>query len=113
MKTIDMLLAHFGGNPIIPLEHVAQYLNYRPDTLKQKIDVGDIRLPYIGVENNSQKAQKFIQLSIATPSFQETLHAGRSSGSSMTREIVVFPAPFEPNMKFTSLRSESSAPSLS
>ncbi|MBO9444612.1 hypothetical protein [Ruegeria sp. R14_0] len=33
MKTIDMLLAHFGGNPIIPLEHVAQYLNYKPDTL--------------------------------------------------------------------------------
>ncbi|CUJ89734.1 Pyocin activator protein PrtN [Ruegeria denitrificans] len=62
MKTIDMLLAHFGGNPIIPLEHVAQYLNYKPDTLKQKIDGGDIRLPYTGVENNSQKAQKFIQL---------------------------------------------------
>lgn len=62
MKTIDMLLAHFGGNPIIQFEQVAQYLNYKPDTLKQKIDKGDIRLFYTGMENDSQKAQKFIQL---------------------------------------------------
>lgn len=62
MNTIDMLLAHFGGTPIIPIEHVAQYLNYKPDTLKQKIDNGDIRIRYFSMENNSQKAQKFVKL---------------------------------------------------
>lgn len=62
MKTINMLLAHFGGNPIIPIEEAAQYLKYKPDTLKQKIDGGDIRLPYFSLEDNSQKAQKFVML---------------------------------------------------
>lgn len=62
MKTIDMLLAHFGGNPIIQFEHAAQFLNYKPDTLKQKIDSGDIRIPYFSLEGKSQKAQKFVML---------------------------------------------------
>ena len=62
MKTIDMLLAHFGGNPIIAIEEVAHYLNYKPETLKQKIDNGDIRIPYFALENSSQKAQKFVML---------------------------------------------------
>lgn len=68
MKTIDLLLAHFGGNPIIPIEVAANFLQYKPDTLKQKIDSGDIRIQYFCIEGDgtnarpSQKAQKFLPL---------------------------------------------------
>lgn len=62
MKTIDMLLAHFGGSPIIPFEAAANYLRYKPDTLKQKIDNGEIRVPYFSLEDRSQKAQKYLPL---------------------------------------------------
>ena len=68
MQTINMLLAHFGGNPIIPLETAANFLQYKPDTLKQKIDNGEIRIPYFSIEEDGQKArpskkaQKFLYL---------------------------------------------------
>lgn len=62
MNTINMLLAHFGGSPIIPMENAAQYLQYKPDTLKQKILRGEIRLTAFSIESESQKAQKFVKL---------------------------------------------------
>jgi hypothetical protein len=68
MKTIDLLLSHFGGNPIIPFETAANFLRYKPDTLKQKIDNGEIRIQYFCIEGDgknsrpSQKAQKFLLL---------------------------------------------------
>ncbi|UWQ85035.1 MULTISPECIES: pyocin activator PrtN family protein [Leisingera] len=62
MKTIDMLLARFGADPVIPLEAAAGYWRYKPDTLKQKIDGGEIRIPYFSLDENSQKAQRFIHL---------------------------------------------------
>lgn len=62
MNTINMLLAHFGGSPIIPMENAAQYLQYKPDTLKQKIQRGEIRLAAFSIEPDSQKAQKFVKL---------------------------------------------------
>ena len=63
-----MLLARFGGSPIIPTETAANYLQYKPDTLKQKIDNGEIRVQYFCIEGDgkntrpSQKAQKFLPL---------------------------------------------------
>lgn len=62
MKTIDILLARFGGEPVIPLEIAATYWNYKPDTLKQKIDDGDVRIPYFSLDEGSQKARKFVRL---------------------------------------------------
>lgn len=62
MKTIDLLLARFGGEPVIPLEIAANYWNYKPDTLKQKIDDGDIRIPYFSLDAGSQKARRFVRL---------------------------------------------------
>lgn len=62
MKTIDLLLARFGGDPVIPLEVAASYWNYKPDTLKQKIDDGEIRIPYFSLDEGKQKARKFVML---------------------------------------------------
>jgi hypothetical protein len=62
MKTIDLLLARFGGEPMIPLEIAANYWNYKSDTLKQKIDDGKIRLPYFSLDEDSQKAGRFVRL---------------------------------------------------
>lgn len=62
MKTIDLLLARFGGDPVIPFETAATYLNYKQDTLKQKIDDGEIRIPYFSLDGRSQKAQRFVLL---------------------------------------------------
>jgi hypothetical protein len=62
LNTINMLIAHFGGSPIIPVENAAEYLRYKPDTLKQKILRGDIRLAAFSIESDSQKAQKFVKL---------------------------------------------------
>ena len=62
MKTIDLLLARFGGEPVIPLEIAANYWNFKPDTLKQKIDDGEIRIAYFSLDESSQKARKFILL---------------------------------------------------
>jgi len=62
VKTIDMLLAYFGGSPIIPFEDAAEYLRYKPDTLKHKTDNGKIRVPYFSIEDDSQKAQKYLSL---------------------------------------------------
>lgn len=61
MNTINMLIAHFGGSPIIPVENAAEYLRYKPGTLKQKILRGDIRLAAFSIESDSQKAQKFVK----------------------------------------------------
>ncbi len=61
MATLEMLIAHHRGSPIIPIEKAAEYLMYKPDTLKQKIDKGAIRIPYFSLENESQKAQKIYQ----------------------------------------------------
>ncbi|UWP96471.1 pyocin activator PrtN family protein [Aliiroseovarius crassostreae] len=68
MKTIDLLIARFGASPSIPFEQGAEYLQYHPETLRQKIDGGAIRLMYFFLEdegaNNrrSQKAQKYLSL---------------------------------------------------
>ncbi len=40
MTTLEMLLAHYGGVPIIPLEAAAQYWGYEADTLAKKLKMG-------------------------------------------------------------------------
>ncbi len=66
MTTFEMLLAHFGGVPVIPLEAAAQYWGYEADTLAKKADNGDVRVPYFRLDE-SQKAARLMMLSdIAT-----------------------------------------------
>jgi hypothetical protein len=62
MQTIDLLLARFGGDPVVPLDIAATYWNYKPDTLKQKIDDGEIRIPYFSLDEGRQKARRFVLL---------------------------------------------------
>ncbi len=62
MSTLNMLLAHFGGNPVIPLETAARFFGYKPETLKDKIDKGKIRLPYFRLEDEAQKATILVHI---------------------------------------------------
>lgn len=62
MTTFDMLLAHFGGIPMIPLEAAAPYWGYEPDTLAKKVEAGDVRLPFFRLDT-SQKAARLVMLS--------------------------------------------------
>ncbi|SUZ30844.1 hypothetical protein ROE7235_00573 [Roseibaca ekhonensis] len=62
MTTLEMLLAHFGGVPVIPLEAAAQYWGYEADTLAKKADAGDVRIPYFRLDE-SQKATRLMMLS--------------------------------------------------
>lgn len=61
MTTFDMLLAHFGGIPMIPLETAASYWGYEPDTLAKKVEAGDVHLPFFRLDT-SQKAARLVML---------------------------------------------------
>lgn len=61
MTTLEMLTAHFGGAPVIPLEAAAVYWGYEPDTLAKKADDGDVRIPYFRLDE-SQKAIRLVML---------------------------------------------------
>ena len=61
MTTFEMLLAHFGGIPMIPLEAAATYWGYEPDTLAKKVEAGDVRLPFFRLDR-SQKAARLVML---------------------------------------------------
>jgi hypothetical protein len=61
MTTLEMLIAHFGGTPVIPLEAAATYLGYEPETLAKKADDGDVRVPYFRLDD-SQKAIRLMML---------------------------------------------------
>ena len=62
MTTFEMLLAHFGGVPVIPLEAAAKYWGYEADTLAKKADNGEVRIPYFRLDE-SQKAARLMMLS--------------------------------------------------
>lgn len=61
MTTIEMLLAHYGGVPVIPLEAAAQYWGYEADTLAKKVDNGDVRVPFFRLDEG-QKATRLMML---------------------------------------------------
>ena len=61
MTTLEMLLAHYGGVPIIPLEAAAQYWGYEADTLAKKVENGDVQVPFFRLDE-SQKATRLMML---------------------------------------------------
>ncbi|MEP1832069.1 MAG: pyocin activator PrtN family protein [Hyphomonas sp.] len=61
MTTLEMLLAHFGGVPVIPLELAAQYWGYEADTLAKKVDKGEVQVPFFRLDE-SQKATRLMML---------------------------------------------------
>jgi hypothetical protein len=63
MQTAFLLMAHYGGRAVIPIEDVARdyFGHLTPDKLARKLAAGDIPLPVIRIEN-SQKAAKGVHL---------------------------------------------------
>jgi len=76
MTTLEMLLAHFGGVPVIPLEAAAQYWGYEADTLAKKADSGDVRIPYFRLDE-SQKATRLMMLSYIAAIIEERHRTAR------------------------------------
>lgn len=93
MTTIDLLIAHFGASPSIPFEQGAAYLQYHPETLRQKIDSGTIRLRYFFIEDEgansrrSQKAQKYLSLIEMAELIDEKISASRDEFATLWEEM--------------------------
>ena len=60
-STLDCLLAHFAGNPILPIETVANFMHIDCETLVNKINHGKVPLTYFRL-TDGQKGKKFIKL---------------------------------------------------
>ena len=61
MTTLEMLSAHFGATPVIPLRAAAPFWGYEADTLARKIDEGSIPIPYFRLDT-SQKAERLVHI---------------------------------------------------
>lgn len=60
--TFECLLAHFAGNPMLPIETVAQYLDIDKETLVSKMNKRGISLTYFRAVDG-QKGRKFVMVS--------------------------------------------------
>lgn len=85
MTTLEMLLAHFGGVPVIPLETAAQYWGYEADTLAKKADNGDVRVPYFRLDE-SQKATRLMMLTDIASLIEERHRAACGAFADKWRE---------------------------
>lgn len=61
MDTLELLLKHFNFLPFIPLEEAGILWGHTEKTMKEKIDTGDIRLPYF-TPDGKQKSVKLVRL---------------------------------------------------
>jgi len=77
MTTLEMLAAHFGGLPIIPLESASPFWGYKESTLVEKIDAGEIRLPYFRLDEK-QKAMRLAKLEDIAAIIDERHEAART-----------------------------------
>jgi hypothetical protein len=59
--TFECLLAHFAGNPMLPLEIVAKYLDIDKDLLISKMNQKKISLTYFRA-TDGQKGTKFVMI---------------------------------------------------
>ena len=63
MTTLMMLLLHNNGLPMMPADEVARtHFGLSTDKFVQKVRRGDIPLPLVEMEEDSQKAKKGIML---------------------------------------------------
>ena len=64
MNTAFLLMAQYNGKAIIPVgEVVRDYFNHLTvDKFVRKVSIGEIRLPMVRIEPNSQKAAKGVHL---------------------------------------------------
>ncbi|QPZ91216.1 pyocin activator PrtN family protein [Thioclava electrotropha] len=61
MDTLELLLKHFNFLPFIPLGEAGTLWGHTEKTMKEKIDAGDIRLPYF-TPDGKQKSVKLVRL---------------------------------------------------
>ncbi len=61
MDTLELLLKHYGFRPFIPLEEAGKLWGHTAKTMKEKIDAGDIRLPYF-TSDGKQKSIKLVRV---------------------------------------------------
>lgn len=61
MDTLELLMKHYGFRPFIPLEEAGSLWGHTEKTMKEKIDAGDIRLPYF-TSDGKQKSVKLVRV---------------------------------------------------
>ncbi len=61
MDTLELLMKHFDFRPFIPLEEAGSFWGHTGKTMKEKIDSGDIRLPYF-TSDGKQKSVKLVRV---------------------------------------------------
>ena len=78
MNTAFLLMAQYGGRPIIPIEWVARdyFSHLTPEKLVRKISAGEIALPLVRIEA-SYKCQKGIHLNDLARWIDERTEAAR------------------------------------
>ncbi|QFT93582.1 Pyocin activator protein PrtN [Roseovarius sp. THAF9] len=61
MDTLELLLKHFNFLPFISLQEAGTLWGHTEKTMKEKIDAGDIPLPYF-TPDGKQKSVKLVRL---------------------------------------------------
>lgn len=61
MDTLELLLKHYDSRPFVPLAEAGIFWGHSEKTMKEKIDVGDIRLPYF-TPDGKQKSVKLVRV---------------------------------------------------
>jgi hypothetical protein len=57
MDTLELLLKHYNFRPFISLEEAGSFWGHTAKTMKEKIDAGEIRLPYF-TPDGKQKSRE-------------------------------------------------------
>lgn len=65
MNTAFLLMAQYNAQAVIPVDQVVKdyFPHLSPDKFIRKVSTGEIRLPMVRIESNSQKAAKGIHIS--------------------------------------------------
>lgn len=61
MDTLDLLMKHFNFRPYVSLEEAGRFWGHSEKTMKEKVDAGDIRLPYF-TPDGKQKSLKLVSV---------------------------------------------------
>lgn len=86
MNTAFLLMALYGGKPIIPADEVCRdfFPHLKPDQFLRKIGAGEIKLPLVRAET-SQKSAKGVHLQDLADYLDKRRDAARKELEQMTR----------------------------
>ncbi|WP_334061622.1 pyocin activator PrtN family protein [Limimaricola cinnabarinus] len=74
MDTLELLMKHYNYRPFITLEEAASFWGHAEKTMKEKIDAGDIRLPYF-TSDDQQKSIKLVRLETVAKILEQRANA--------------------------------------